>query len=125
RRLHAPAAPGLNGSAIAHANRRRRSPLAAPRRYYPGFFGALFLVLLRIAIGWHFLYEGTQKILSTPGGKASILARIFPVPEGPTFSSEGYLRNATGPLAPKFRALVPDVDSRKKLDLERIKEDWT
>ena len=29
----------------------------------PDFFGGLFLVLLRIAIGWHFLYEG-PKILS-------------------------------------------------------------
>ncbi len=98
--------------------------MAAPRRYYPGFFGALFLVLLRIAIGWHFLYEGTQKILSTPSGKASILARVFPVSDGPPFTSEGYLRNATGPLAPKFRALVPDVDARRKLDKERLKDDW-
>ena len=81
----------------------------------------MFLVLLRIAIGWHFLYEGTQKILSTPWGKASILARVFPAPEGPPFSSEGYLRAATGPLAPRFRALVPDVDSREKLKLENIK----
>jgi uncharacterized membrane protein YphA (DoxX/SURF4 family) len=81
----------------------------------------LFLVLLRIAIGWHFLYEGTQKILSTPWGKTSVLARVFPVPEGPTFSSEGYLRAATGPLAPKFRSLVPDVDSRQKLAPEIIK----
>jgi uncharacterized membrane protein YphA (DoxX/SURF4 family) len=95
--------------------------LAAPRRYYPGFFGAAFLVLLRIAIGWHFLYEGTQKILSTPEGKVSILARVFPVPEGPPFSSEGYLRASTGPLAPKFRSLVPDVDSREKLKLESVK----
>ena len=82
----------------------------------------MFLVLLRIAIGWHFLYEGTQKILSTPGGKASILARIFPVPESPTFSSEGYLRNSTGPLATRFRSLVPDVDGREKLKLENVKK---
>jgi uncharacterized membrane protein YphA (DoxX/SURF4 family) len=81
----------------------------------------LFLVLLRIAIGWHFLYEGTQKILSTPWGKTSVLARIFPVPEGPVFTSEGYLRAATGPVAPRFRALVPDVDSREKLKPENIK----
>jgi uncharacterized membrane protein YphA (DoxX/SURF4 family) len=85
----------------------------------------LFLVLLRIAIGWHFLYEGTQKILSTPSGKATILARIFPTPEGPPFSSEGYLRNSTGPLAPRFRALVPDVDSRQKLDPDALKESWS
>jgi uncharacterized membrane protein YphA (DoxX/SURF4 family) len=81
----------------------------------------LFLVFLRIAIGWHFLYEGTQKILSTPEGKASVLAKILPVPEGPPFSSEGYLRASTGPLAPRFRALVPDVDSRDKLDIKNIR----
>jgi uncharacterized membrane protein YphA (DoxX/SURF4 family) len=83
----------------------------------------LFLVLLRIAIGWHFLYEWTQKILSTPEGKASILAKVFPSPEGPPFSSEPYLRASTGPLSPRFRALVPDVDSREKLKLENIKGD--
>lgn len=83
----------------------------------------MFLVLLRIAIGWHFLYEGTQKILSTPWGKTSILARVFPVPEGPTFSSEGYLRNSAGPLAPRFRALIPDADSREKLKVENVKRE--
>ena len=36
----------------------------APRRYYPGFFGALFLVLLRLSIGWHLYYEGRSKIES-------------------------------------------------------------
>ena len=30
-------------------------------RNYPGFLGALFLVLLRIAIGWHFLYRGARQ----------------------------------------------------------------
>ncbi|WP_435015612.1 DoxX family protein [Tundrisphaera sp. TA3] len=104
---------------------KRRSPLAASRRYYPGFFGALFLVVLRTAIGWHFMYEGTQKILTTPEGKNSVLARIFPVPEGPPFSSEGYLRNATGPLAPKFRGMIPDVDSLRKLDPKALEDDWS
>ncbi len=31
-------------------------------RYYPGFLAAFFIVLLRIAIGWHFLYEGCDKV---------------------------------------------------------------
>jgi uncharacterized membrane protein YphA (DoxX/SURF4 family) len=83
----------------------------------------LFLVLLRIAIGWHFLYEGTQKILSTPWGKASILAKVFPAPDGPPFSSEGYLRNSSGPLAPKFRELG-DTESRQKLDPAKLKTQW-
>ena len=78
-------------------------------------------MLLRTAIGWHFLYEGTQKILSTPEGKASVLARIFPVPDGPAFSSEPYLRASSGPLAPYFRGLIPDAESRDKLDPAKIK----
>ncbi len=49
-----------------------------------------FLVLLRLAIGWHFLVEGLDKLQS------------------PTWSSEGYLREASGPLAPKFRELAGD-----------------
>ena len=34
-------------------------------RYHPGFLAALFIVLLRIAIGWHFLHEGLEKVKST------------------------------------------------------------
>ncbi len=84
----------------------------------------MFLVLLRIAIGWHFLYEGTQKILSTPWGKTSILAKILPGPEGPPFTSEGYLRASSGPFAPKFRELG-DTESRQKLDPDKQKAGWT
>ena len=64
-------------------------------RNYPGFLGALFLVLLRIAIGWHFLTEGLDKVESTRHGNEP-------------FSAEIYLRNAAGPLAPAFpRACCP------------------
>jgi uncharacterized membrane protein YphA (DoxX/SURF4 family) len=49
-----------------------------------------FLVTLRLAIGWHFLFEGIEKLHS------------------PSWSSEGYLREASGPLASKFRALAGD-----------------
>lgn len=82
----------------------------APRRYYPGFFGALFLVLLRIAIGWHVYYEGREKIHS--------LETSTP------FSSEAYLRNSTGPLAENFRGLVPDVNSLEKLELSTLSRTW-
>ena len=50
-------------------------PVAA--RNYPGFLGALFLVLLRIAIGWHFLYEGLEKVEST-AREAAVLGRALP-----------------------------------------------
>jgi hypothetical protein len=81
-------------------------------RFYPGFLAALFVVLLRIAIGWHFLYEGAEKIRSTYEGKSP-------------FSAEIYLRNANGPLGPMFRQMIPDVDSLGQLDLDRIKSEWT
>ena len=94
------------------------------RRYYPGFFGALFLILLRTAIGWHFLYEGTQKVLSTPEGKASVLGQMLPASDEPLFSSEGYLRASVGPLAGRFRNLIPDADSRELLDPALLKDQW-
>jgi uncharacterized membrane protein YphA (DoxX/SURF4 family) len=80
-------------------------------------------VLLRIAIGWHLLSEGLHKIMSTPEGKTA-LGRYFKPTEGPTFSSEGYQRGATGPFRDNFRNLIPDVDSRDLLDLPRLKEEW-
>ncbi len=80
-------------------------------RYYPGFLAAFFLILLRIAIGWHFLYEGSEKYESTQKGKQA-------------FSAEIYLRNANGPLAPHFRGMLPDVDGRDALDLTKLKESW-
>ena len=46
---------------------------------------------------------------------------MFPIPEGPPFSAEPYLRASSGPLAPRFRALIPDVDARDKLDRDKIK----
>ncbi len=110
---------------------RRRSPLFAPRRYYPGFFGALFLVLLRTAIGWHFLEEGAYKIVTTPVEKNPALATvhnlitsIHPPAKGNAFTSETYLRNSTGPFASHFRNIIPDVDARERLKIETLKNEW-
>lgn len=50
----------------------------------------VLLVLLRLAIGWHLLFSGLQKF--DPG---------YP-------GSEGYLRQATGPLGPMFHGLAGD-----------------
>jgi uncharacterized membrane protein YphA (DoxX/SURF4 family) len=80
-------------------------------RNYPGFLGAFFLVLLRIAIGWHFLTEGLDKVESTRYGKQP-------------FSAEIYLRNATGPLAPTFRSMLPDADGKALLDPAQLKASW-
>ena len=80
-------------------------------RYYPGFLAAFFLILLRIAIGWHFLAEGTEKYQTKQYGKEP-------------FSAESYLRNATGPLAPYFRGMLPDVNGLALLDESRLKAAW-
>src|SRR5271155_1062990 len=80
-------------------------------RYYPGFLAAFFIILLRIAIGWHFLYEGCEKVQGTWSGKEP-------------FSAEIYLRNATGPLGTYFRGMLPDVNSLATLDPVRLKDRW-
>jgi uncharacterized membrane protein YphA (DoxX/SURF4 family) len=56
------------------------------------------LVLLRITIGWHFLYSGLWKL------------------SNPDFSSEGFLSQAKGPFAAWFYAMVPDFYGRERLD---------
>jgi thiosulfate dehydrogenase [quinone] large subunit len=55
------------------------------------------LVVLRTLIGWHFLYEGYVKLLRPAWGADGL-------PLAP-WSSAGYLRGATGPLASLFNAL--------------------
>jgi uncharacterized membrane protein YphA (DoxX/SURF4 family) len=50
----------------------------------------IFLVLLRLAIGWHFLFEGIDKL------------------NHKDWSSAAYLRESGGPLAGEFRELAGD-----------------
>ena len=52
------------------------------------------LVVLRTLIGWHFLYEGYTKLLHPAWSQSGV-----PLP---AWSSAGYLKAATGPLAPLF-----------------------
>jgi thiosulfate dehydrogenase [quinone] large subunit len=49
------------------------------------------VVLLRILIGWHFLYEGIIKLYN------------------PDWTSFGYLASAQGPLKPVFTALTSEI----------------
>jgi uncharacterized membrane protein YphA (DoxX/SURF4 family) len=81
-------------------------------RHYPGFLAAFFIVLLRIAIGWHFLYEGCEKVEGTLTGKEP-------------FSAEMYVRAATGPFVSYYRGMLPDVNSLAMLDPARLKPKWT
>jgi len=56
------------------------------------------LVVLRTLLGWHFLYEGYYKLMLPAWSSAG-----SPLP---VWSAGGYLRAATGPLAPAFHALA-------------------
>jgi uncharacterized membrane protein YphA (DoxX/SURF4 family) len=72
------------------------------------FRTAVFLVLLRLAIGWHFAYEGYHKIHSLSVG---------PTTTNKPFSSAGYFGEAHGPLGDLMRHAIGDPDERL---LERL-----
>ena len=61
------------------------------------------LTLLRVAIGWHFLYEGISKLSAV------------------SWSAAGYLRQARGPLAGFFRSLA---DQPNLLDTANLVTMW-
>ncbi len=82
----------------------RRFPLAA----------VVLLVVLRLAIGWHLLYEGLWKIdtLSSPS----------------PWTSAGYLKNSVGPMRGTFREIAGDPDDLGWLDYDTVSarwDDWT
>ncbi len=62
----------------------------------------VFLVLLRLAIGWHFLVEGALKLHSHYVAGETATNRPF--------SSAGYFREAPGPLGGLYRHEVGDAD---------------
>lgn len=71
---------------------------------YAGLFMVLF-VLMRMTIGWHFLFEGIAKIYST----------YTPKP----FSSAGYFRESPGPMRNWMGGVLPpdpDKEMLKALD---------
>ena len=57
------------------------------------------LVILRLSLGCHFLYEGVWKITN------------------PEFSAEPFLTEAKGPAAPLFYAMLDDLDGRRRLQV--------
>jgi uncharacterized membrane protein YphA (DoxX/SURF4 family) len=68
-----------------------------------------FLLALRLAIGWHFLFEGLHKLNSHLVG---------PTETNRPFSSEPYFRNAPGPVAAYMRRQFDDplatIDAKVK-----------
>ncbi len=69
-----------------------------------GLTAVLALVVLRLCLGCHFLYEGLCKIIHRD-----------------QFTAEPFLSQAKGPLAGFFYALIPDIDGRQRLHI--VKDD--
>ncbi len=65
-----------------------------------GMATVAMLVVLRLSLGCHFLYEGVWKITNRK------------------FTAEPFLSEAKGPLAPLFRAMLDDVDGTERLTFE-------
>lgn len=76
-------------------------------KYQLGLAAVVALVLLRLAIGWHFYQEGSKKF------------------RDPSWSSAPFHEQAVGPLAPWYKANVIDPEGTDRLDAEKIEEHWT
>src|SRR4051812_18644145 len=71
----------------------------------------VLIVLLRLSIGWQFLYEGMWK---------------YDQLKGPTpWSAEGYLKSAQGPFREHFRNMTGDPDDLGWLDFDTVNNRWT
>lgn len=72
----------------------------------------VLLVLLRLSIGWHFLFEGLQKVYSL----------FTPKP----FSAAVYFRESAGPLSSSLKPMLPDPEKEfvGKLTPEGMQERW-
>ena len=57
------------------------------------------ITVLRVAVGWHFLYEGIAKLSS------------------PSWSAAGYLKQARGPFADLFKSLAAQPNLLANADL--------
>lgn len=84
--------------------------MTSPQRLVLPLGGIVLIILLRMAIGWQFLYEGLWKIDSLSG----------PTP----WTSEGYLRNAQGPFRRMFRDMTGDPNDFQWLDAETTAARW-
>src|SRR5262245_14086809 len=74
----------------------------------------VFLVLLRLAIGWHLLFEGVTKVRTHETGKTTAST---------PFTSAPYLRESVGPFSDFFRKQAgdPDEEALARLELRELK----
>ncbi|MGL4943726.1 MAG: hypothetical protein ACRC46_11110 [Thermoguttaceae bacterium] len=73
------------------------------KNFQLGACAVIFLVILRVAIGWHFLYEGLHKLHPQHN-----------------FSAKGFLGMAKGPASDLFYDLLPDLDGMQRLVIEPV-----
>ena len=74
--------------------------------YRLAYCAIVFIVLLRIGIGWHFFYEGVKKF--DPAGG---------------FSSEGFLGIAKGPTADLYYWMLPDLEGVQRIAIAAIDDE--
>ena len=85
-----PRHPTRRFGALTGSHASRRTVLSTPSIYKFGTLSIITLVILRVSIGWHFLYEGVSKYTN------------------PRFSSVGFLSQARGPFAKFYHRMLPD-----------------
>lgn len=72
-------------------------------------FQQFCLVTLRTVIGWHFAYEGFYKLMLPGWSRTGQLVGAW--------SAAGYLKGATGPLAPTFHRLAESAGMMHAVDM--------
>ncbi|MDA0831835.1 MAG: hypothetical protein O2955_20375 [Planctomycetota bacterium] len=75
-----------------------------------GGFAAFWLIVIRMSIGWHLMYEGLWKVRT--------MSTADP------WTSAGYLRNSQGPLREEFRKATGDPDETSWLDFDTMVSRW-
>jgi len=78
----------------------------ADKTFKLSFLGVVLLVMLRVAIGWHFFYEGMWKHQHSE------------------FSAEPYFLAAKGPFAASYRDMIPDLYGQARLDASWLQANW-
>jgi len=74
------------------------------------FLAVLLIVLLRLSIGWQFVYEGLWKLES--------MSTTTP------WTASGFLSNAQGPFRDQFRSMTGDPDELQWLDYDLMSKKW-
>ncbi len=72
-------------------------------------FQQFCLITLRTVIGWHFAYEGFYKLMLPGWSRTGQLVAAW--------SAGGYLKGATGPMAPMFHRMAESAGTMHAVDI--------